>query len=509
MTPWNGVPAISLAYLVSSLKAAGHTVARVIDAYGEAMGQFARIDGTELLVNGLTAAEIAARIPQDVDIVGVSCMFSNEWIYAKQVVREIRRALPHVIIVGGGEHFTADSEYSLRACPEIHSLVLGEGEETFLDLIDAILEGRSLESVPGIAYLSDERFTKTIPRARVRDIDGIPLPSWDEMPLERYLDAGIGMGSVGTRSMPMIATRGCPFACTFCSSPTMWTQRWVARDPKEVVEEIKTWIARYGVTNVEFYDLTAIVRKDWIVKFAQLLIEQDLRITWALPSGTRSEALDAEVMHYLQLSGCRSLTYAPEAGSPATLARIKKKIKLPHMLASMRAGVKEGIYLKANMIVGLPGQTYWEVAQSYWLIAQMAWVGADDVAVFPFVPYPGSELFTQLIAQGKITRDPDEYERFLAANVYNEVSGQLSWSEHISHRLIKVLTVGGMAWFYGLQFLFRPWRAGRVLSRVVRQNPITMLERALHLFTRKLAAKPRSLGAALVDHVPEHVDPAA
>jgi radical SAM superfamily enzyme YgiQ (UPF0313 family) len=508
MTPWNGVPAISLAYLVSSLKAAGHSVVGVIDAYGEAMGQFAKIEGTSFLVNGLTAAEIAARIPRDTDVVGVSCMFSNEWIYAKQVIREIRREMPDVVIVGGGEHFTADSEYSLRACPEIHSLVLGEGEETFVDLVGAVLAGRSLESVPGIAYLADGRFARTPPRARVRAIDGIPLPSWDEMPLERYLDAGIGMGSVGKRSMPMIATRGCPFACTFCSSPTMWTQRWVAREPKQVVNEIKTWIARYGVSNVEFYDLTAIVRRDWIIRFAQLLIEEDLRITWALPSGTRSEALDAEVMRYLRLSGCRSLTYAPESGSPATLHRIKKKIKLPHMLESMRAGVKEGLHLKANMIVGLPGQTYWEVAESYALIARMAWVGVDDVAVFPFVPYPGSELFAQLIEQGKITRAPEEYDRFLAANVYNEVSGTLSWSEHISHRHIKILTLGGMAWFYALQFLFRPWRAGRVLSRVIRQSPITMLERALHLATRKLISKRRNVSAAL-EHVQQHVDPAA
>src|SRR5262249_23316046 len=159
------------------------------------------------------------------------------------------------------------------------------------------------------------------------------------------------------------------------------------------------------------------------------------------------EALDAEVVTLLKASGCHMLTYAPESGSPATLKRIKKMVDIDRMLASMRSAVRAGIVLKANMIVGFPGQTWSEVVESFRFMVRMAWAGVSDVAVFPFVPYPGSELFTLLTSTGRIRKDSEAYEAFLAANIYNEVSRMRSWSEHISDGAIKVLTVGGMLWF--------------------------------------------------------------
>jgi anaerobic magnesium-protoporphyrin IX monomethyl ester cyclase len=278
--------------------------------------------------------------------------------------------------------------------------------------------------------------------------------------------------------MPMLASRGCPYQCTFCSNPNMWGLQWLPRNPRLVVDEMKHWIRMHRVTHFEFYDLTTIVKKSWIMEFTDLLLQENLGVTWALPSGTRSEALDAEVVDRLYRSGCRDLVYAPESGSPETLKRIKKKVHIPKMLDSMTAAANRGIFIKANMIIGFPGQTMKEVAESYWFIVRMAWAGVRDVAVFPFVPYPGSELFFQLIRDGKIVKGGN-YEAFLSGNVYNEVSGMTSWSEHISNRRLKLLTVGGMAWFYGFQFLFRPWRAIGSLRRLLANRPRTMMERLI------------------------------
>lgn len=500
-----GVPSIGIAYLASSLKASGHTVA-VVDGFGEAIDQFTRLEGTPLLINWLTAAEIVERIPADVDVIGVSCMYSNEWVYSRLVLHEITRRFPCVAIVGGGEHFTADPEYSLRSCPFLHCLVLGEGEETFVDLVDAILKSRPLSTVNGLAYLQAGAFVQTPARSRIRAVDEIPWPSWDEMPLERYLDAGLGMSSLGGRNMPMLASRGCPYKCTFCSNPAMWTQRWIARDPRQVIEEIKAWIGRFRVTHIEFYDLTAIVRRDWIIEFASLLIQEKLAVTWSLPSGTRSEALDEEVIRSLKRSGCHSMTYAPESGSPATLKRIKKMVDLGRMLQSMRAAVKNRIWLKANMIVGFPGQTKSEVADSFWFILKMAWAGVHDVAVFPFVPYPGSELFMKMSEDGRIRKDSAAYEAFLAGNVYNEVSGMRSWSEHISDRLIKLLTVGGIAWFYMWQFVFRPQRLIASLWRLARGRPVTMFDNTIEVALQNFVTRRRKLHIKAVDRLPDPVD---
>ncbi len=474
-----GVPSIGVAYLAGALKAAGHSVT-VIDALGEAVHRFRRLEDTGLLVNGLTAREIVERIPDDADVIGVSCMYSNEWLYSKIVIRSILQRFPRVPVVAGGEHITAEPEYSLKACPGLRCGVLGEGEETIVDLMGALATDRPLATVAGLAMLDGQgRLVRTPARNRIRNVDEIPLPSWTETPLENYLSNGFGMAAARGRNMPMIASRGCPYQCTFCSNPTMWTQRWIARSPRLVVDEMKQYIATYGVTHIEFYDLTTIVKREWIVEFTDLLRQERLPVTWALPSGTRSEALDAEIVARLKETGCHELCYAPESGSPATLKRIKKEVKLPRMLRSMRAAVKQSVSIKTNMIVGFPGQTKREVAESYWFMVKLALLGVDDVAVFPFVPYPGSALFSRLVAEGRIERDGMPYERFLAASVYNEVSRMRSWSEHISDTQIKLLTVGGIAWFYLWQYLFRPWRAIRAIARVAASRPQTMLERTV------------------------------
>ncbi len=500
-----GVPPLGVAYLAAMLKAHGHTVTTV-DAFGEAIDRFTRIDGTPLLINGLTAADIAARIPGDVDIIGVSCMYSNEWVYARVVIQAIALRFPDVPIIGGGEHFTADPEYALRTAPQLRAVVLGEGEETLVDLVDALMTGRALATVAGLAYLEQGRLVQCADRKRLRVIDEIPVASWDELPLETYLAAGFGMSSLGGRNMPMLASRGCPYQCTFCSNPQMWTQRWIARDPEQVIAEIKDWIARFRVTHIEFYDLTAIVRRDWIITFANRLIEEQLGVTWSLPSGTRSEALDGEVVALLKCSGCHSMTYAPESGSPATLKRIKKMVDLPKMLRSMRSAVRAGILLKANMIVGFPGQTQGEVAESFRFMVRMAWAGVHDVAVFPFVPYPGSQLFTGLIEAGRIRKDAAAYDAFLAGNIYNEVSGMRSWSDHISDSQIKMLTVGGIAWFYSWQFLFRPHRLAGTLLRLIQQRPVTMLEKTVAVVLQNFVTRQRKLHVKAVDSLPERVD---
>jgi radical SAM superfamily enzyme YgiQ (UPF0313 family) len=109
-------------------------------------------------------------------------------------------------------------------------------------------------------------------RPRIRDLDDLPLPAWDLFPLENYLSEGHGWGVNRGRSMPIVASRGCPYQCTFCSNPNMWTTRWVVRKVDNVIEEIVLYINKYNATNFDFQDLTAIVKKDWIKDFCLKLI---------------------------------------------------------------------------------------------------------------------------------------------------------------------------------------------------------------------------------------------
>ena len=397
LTVSQGVPSIGVAYLAAALKHSGHEVT-IIDALAEGLDRFRELKNTRLQVNGISAEEIAAKIPSYTDIIGISAMFSNEWIYTKFVIKTVYSSFPNIPIIAGGEHITADPEYSLNSVPEITAAARGEGEEVIVDLVNTIISQGELSNVPGINYIDDEgKHHSTPDRMRIKAVDDVSWPAWDLYPIEKYLDAGFGFNVLRGRPMPMMASRGCPYQCTFCSNPLMWTTKWLAREPKDVIKEMKYYIEKYNIDHVEFYDLTTIVKKSWIVEFTKELIKENIQINWSLPSGTRSEALDQEVLYLLKETGCKKLTYAPESGSAKTLKRIKKVVKIPRMLKSIRFCVKAGISVKSNIIFGFPGQTLIEVLETYVFMMKAAFVGMNDVSVFSFVPYPGSQLFFELV----------------------------------------------------------------------------------------------------------------
>lgn len=238
-------------------------------------------------------------------------MFSHDWAIAKSIIQKVREANPDATIICGGEHVTAVPEFCLSDCPAVDICVLGEGEETITELLQALESGTSLQEVKGIVYRSGEKFISTGSRARIVALDDIAWPAWDLFPMENYLSNGFGYGVSTGRTVPLQVARGCPYQCTFCSSPQMWTTRWKARDVDEVLREMEYNIETYGAENFDWYDLTSIVKKDWIKEFCQKLIDKNWNITWQMPSGTRSEALDQEVLRLLYQSGQKNITYAP------------------------------------------------------------------------------------------------------------------------------------------------------------------------------------------------------
>lgn len=457
-------PPIGLAYLASTLRRDAHTV-RIIDAVGEAPDQFLECPDERFLLHGLSAEQIVERVPTDLDVVGVSAMFSHEWPTTRALLERLRERCPGALLVVGGEHATALPEVVLDDCPAVDVVVLGEGEETLADI--ARSDRARIGHVAGVAVRSDEpgRLLRTPPRERIRAVDDIPPPAWDLVPVDAYLDRGHGFGVHRGRSMPILATRGCPYRCTFCSNPSMWTTRWVPRDPRSVLDEIRGYIETYDADNIDFYDLTAIVRRSWIVEFCNLVLDSGLQFSWQLPSGTRSEAIDDEVVRLLRRAGCRNMSYAPESGSPAVLERIKKKVDLGRMKRSMRAAVRAGINSKANIILGFPDETHREMLQTLRFCFDVAVLGLHDLSVTPFSPYPGTELFDELRAAGRIPELDDEY--FYALASYSDLTSTVSLSRHVGDRALGRYRLAGMAVFYATSFLCRPWRVPIVVRNVL------------------------------------------
>jgi len=474
-------PPLGLAYVAGSLKRAGHDVT-LIDAVGESLDTRHEWRN-DCYIYGLNPEQTIARVTEGTQVIGVAAGFSFEWPYTRDLIDALRARFPKAMLICGGEHFSAMPEYSLENSG-LDMGVMGEGEETALELMAELAKPTpDLSQVLGLAFKDKDGVIRVnARRPRTRELDDLPWPAWELMPIENYLERGFGFGVNRGRSMPVMASRGCPYQCTFCSNPQMWTTRWTVRDQDKLLDELQHYQQHFGAQNFDFYDLTAIVKKDWIVSFCSKIKQRGMTFTWQLPSGTRSEAIDEEVAGLLYETGCRNLSYSPESGSPATLEKIKKKIHPPAMLASIRGCVRQGLNVKTNIMLGFPGETLKEVLESYRFIAGMAWNGAHDLSVWAFSPYPGSELFEQLKASGALTFDDDYFDSLRS---YADASRTKSYSANFTNERLKTLRFIGTALFYAVGWLRRPARPFHIVWNVLHGKQESRGEMALANMLRR------------------------
>lgn len=467
-------PPIGLAYVAGYLRQRGHGVL-VIDSLGEAIEQVYGYGKKNFYINGFRVDQIIQAIPGDARFIGISFPFSHEWPLAKEVCYAIREHFPDSVLIAGGEHVTAMPEFCLSDCSALDYCVLGEGEETLDELVFSLENNGPVHQVLGIAYRgTSKEIVINQSRNRIPDIDSIPYPAWDLVPLESYLAGGYSFGVNLGRTIPLLATRGCPYECTFCSNARMWMRRWVARHPENVVLEMEDHTRRYHAENFDFYDLTLIVRKDWIKEFCRLLIAKQLNVTWQIPGGTRSEALDDETAALMHQAGCRNVSYAPESGSLAVLKSVKKGIDPGRMIASMKAAVAQGINIKANLIIGFPKETLADIFQTYRLILRMAAAGVHDISLWTFTAYPGTEIFMDLVCGRRIETFDEEY--FLSLLSYSDLRRVVSWSEHFPAWQLKCLRLLGFIIFYGTSYLLRPVRLLKTVFNIALHKPRSRME---------------------------------
>jgi anaerobic magnesium-protoporphyrin IX monomethyl ester cyclase len=467
------MPPLGVGYVAASVEAAGHRVT-IVDAFGLGLERYTRFGPVYL--RGISDDETVAAIPADSDAIGVACMFSCQWPATRLLFQRIRRRFPDRPLILGGEHATALPELSLTQAP-VDVAVLGEGEETIVELMEFVRGARPLEEIAGITFRRGDATATTGRRPRIRDVDAIPWPAWHLVDIERYMRFNQPHGSARGRFMPMLATRGCPFECTFCSSPSMWTQRWIPREPRRVVDEMQAYVERYNAIDFQFEDLTAIVRGDWITQFAEEIIGRRLHITWQLPSGTRSEAITADVARVIKRAGCHEFCYAPESGCPETLRDIKKKVSLDRLFHSARVAMAAGINVGCFFIIGFPRERWRNVLRTYRAIVKCAVMGFTTVNVNAFSPQPSTQLFRELMAAGRIRLD-DAY--FYSLFTFQDQGRwQTSYNEHFSDRQISLLVKFGVIIFFAVSFLCRPWRLLHVLADPFRSRSQTKLGKYL------------------------------
>jgi radical SAM superfamily enzyme YgiQ (UPF0313 family) len=465
---------IGLAYLSAALEKAGYSV-NFIDCVGNDIDSIRPTYDRRFNSRGMVEGESIKMIHPESDIIGITIMFSQEWPFIREYINNVRRAFPQATIVVGGEHVTAMPEFSLRDCPAIDYLVVGEGELVLLELVYKLRTNQPFDEIRGVAYLKDDEYILSGSTPRIANIKKMPWPAWHHLNLEAYFKPNFTMGISHGRNIAMMATRGCPYQCTFCSSPTMWTTRYAMREVKDVVDEMLFNMNEYKITSVDFYDLTAIVRKDWIMDLISELKSRNVNIVWQLPSGTRSECLDEEVLSGLAETGCKFIVYAPESGSQRTLDMIKKRINLTKLQESIATAVRNGLVVKVNFIIGFPFETRKDIIQTLFFVWKLALMKVDDCNIATFSPYPGSELYMELEKEGVFETIDDKYFEELMTQF--DLTVPKTYCRHVGGREMMIYRILGMAIFYSLSYL-------RCSSRIIR---------LIKLFFMEAPFQPRSL----------------
>ncbi len=486
---WYGpVPPIGLAYIAAVLKGAGHTV-DVIDSAGEGIDRIVDVDSPigRLRQCGLPVDEIVERIHPDTKMVGITHMFLHEWPHVREIAEAIRARFPDVFIVCGGENATGYWKWMFEQTDAIDACVLGEGELTVVELADRVARGAPMEGFEGVVFRNggeacDGGLTT---RITTKKLPEVPRPAWELFPLDEYFRFADSFGVNRGRSMPVLATRGCPYKCSFCSSPQMWTTRYVVREPEEVADEIADYVERYGVRNVNFCDLTAITKRQWTLRFCDALERRAPGLIWQLPVGTRAEALDREVLQRLWDTGCRNITYAPEAGGERMLEIYDKRVSLDMILTSLREAKQIGLVTKINIIVGHPEERWSDLFKSFRFMLRAARAGANDAAVMIFGPYPGSADFKKLVDAG-ILEVTEEYP--YTALSWSSGKHQ-SYNPRMSTRKLRAAQLFMLCAFYGVANVLRPKRLlGYARTWFGKDEEATQLDALLRQRRRGLGA---------------------
>lgn len=468
------LPPIGGAYVASYLRSLGHRVT-FIDGFGSAMDNFSKRNDFHL--RGMTFREILDSIPSDVEAIGVSNMFSHAWPLIRDLTREIKNNFPKVPIITGGVHPTALPEFVLGH-KTIDYCVLGEGEHTMGELLSRLLvTGKSVDDMDGLAFMKDGVPQKNCKEQLINDLDTLPFPGYDMVPIEVYIQAKNPHGAARGRWLPLIGTRGCPYTCTFCTAEEMWIPRFRTRTPKNIADEMEHWYRTLQITDFHFEDLTITLQKAWCLKFADEIQTRKLDITWQMPNGTRSEAIDDEVIDALRRSGCTNITFAPESGSKKTLKLIKKELDLEVLVAACRRAIKKDMVVCCFFIVGFPHETMDDIKETFRFIRWLARIGVHEISITAFTALPGSANFRELMDAGRIKLDDQFFRELL---YMSDLSWAPSWIPGVTDEQIAGLRRKGYAQFFLMSYFYNPTRVFKTAYNIMRGVSTSKVERVGH-----------------------------
>ncbi|PWL32499.1 MAG: B12-binding domain-containing radical SAM protein [Fluviicola sp. XM-24bin1] len=312
-----------------------------------------------------------------------------------QQLQFLKKELPKTTFVVGGPDVTYNQENYLNTGFDI--AVIGEGEQTMLELVDALENKGDLTAVPGISFLKDGNLHENEARVKIKDLPSLPFPDRSAIPFEKYLS--VWKEHHGKRTANISTQRGCPYTCKWCST-AVYGQSYRRNDPKRVVDEIFHLKEDFGVEALWFVDDVFTVSHKWLGNLHAEFAKQNLTIPFEII--TRAERLNETVLSQLKDMGCFRIWIGAESGSQRIIDKMDRRVTLETVQEMMQLTRKFGMEAGTFIMVGYPGETHEDITATMDHIEKC---NPDLLTITRAYPIKGTALYTEI--ENEITVKPD------------------------------------------------------------------------------------------------------
>lgn len=387
---------IGLAYVVASLREANFKV-NVIDAFGEKPYHARHND--KFLLLGLEYSEIVARIPADTKAIFVYAINLTNHLSTVEIVRRLKQSYSEIPVIVL-ENTQAVTAYNLRCVADeffkagADYILTGEGEHRAVHLAAALAAADSREKLQQIDGLGSREFYNE-PAGNINNLDDLSFPAWDLFPLDSYWNLRFAHGpQTARRYLPILTSRGCPYSCGFCVSPSTNIRKWRARTAQSVVDEMEQFSKKFKLSEFHLEDINPTVSDMRIREICNEILSRGLNIIWKIAAGTKVETIKNEdTIDLMAKAGCRYISISPETGSEHLLTLMRKPFDLEHAVRLVRRMNRTGIRSQACFVLGYPGETEEDLQKTRDMVKNLTRIGIDEVALFIITPVPGSAIY--------------------------------------------------------------------------------------------------------------------